>query len=183
MRTPLGELLVVTDEAERLRVVEWTDAEERVAARLRELGPEGAVVEDRTKPSHAATALAAYFEGELGAIEALPVELRGTPFQRAVWAALCEIPCGATVSYGAIAKRIGRPAAVRAVGMANHANPVGIVVPCHRVVGADGSLTGYGGGLERKRWLLAHEAAAPGPLFAVEAKAVASRREPASSRA
>lgn len=183
MGTPIGELLVVTDEAGRLRVVEFADAEERVAARLRELGREGAVVEERSTPSPAARALAAYFEGELGAIEALPVELHGTPFQRAVWAALREIPCGATTSYGALAARIGRPAAVRAVGMANHANPVGIVVPCHRVIGADGSLTGYGGGLERKRWLLVHEAALAGPLFARGSKAAAPRREPASSRA
>ena len=81
----------------------------------------------------------------------------GTPFQRAVWRALREIPCGETRSYGEIARRIGRPKAVRAVGLANGANPIGIVVPCHRVIGSNGTLTGYGGGIERKRWLLAHE--------------------------
>jgi methylated-DNA-[protein]-cysteine S-methyltransferase len=85
--------------------------------------------------------------------------MEGTDFQRAVWKALCTVPCGQTLSYGALARRIGRPKAVRAVGLANGANPIGIVVPCHRVIGADGTLTGYGGGLDRKRWLLAHERA------------------------
>jgi methylated-DNA-[protein]-cysteine S-methyltransferase len=83
----------------------------------------------------------------------------GTDFQRTVWRALRQIPCGTTIFYGELARRIGRPAAVRAVGLANGANPVGVVVPCHRVIGSDGSLTGYGGGIERKRWLLAHERA------------------------
>jgi methylated-DNA-[protein]-cysteine S-methyltransferase len=83
----------------------------------------------------------------------------GTEFQKAAWAALSRIPVGETRSYGAQAAAIGRPAAVRAVGMANGRNPIGVVVPCHRVIGADGALTGYGGGLERKRWLLRHEGA------------------------
>jgi methylated-DNA-[protein]-cysteine S-methyltransferase len=101
-----------------------------------------------------------YFEGDLGVIERLPVETGGTVFQRTVWKALRDIPCGVTVSYAELARRIERPSAVRAVGLANGANPVGIVVPCHRVVGSNGTLTGYGGGIERKRWLLAHEASA-----------------------
>jgi methylated-DNA-[protein]-cysteine S-methyltransferase len=88
--------------------------------------------------------------------------LHGTEFQRAVWNALRSIPCGETLSYGALARRIGRPSAVRAVGLANGANPVGVVVPCHRVIGSDGTLTGYGGGLSRKRWLLEHESALHG---------------------
>jgi len=87
------------------------------------------------------------------------VQTAGTPFQRAVWRALREIPRGATESYSKLAQRIGRPTAVRAVGLANGSNPIGIVVPCHRVIGANGSLTGYGGGMERKRWLLEHERA------------------------
>jgi methylated-DNA-[protein]-cysteine S-methyltransferase len=90
-------------------------------------------------------------------IDTLPVETGGTPFQREVWHALREIPCGTTTSYGKLAELIGRPAAMRAVGLANGANPVAVVVPCHRVIGANGSLTGYGGGIERKRWLLDHE--------------------------
>ena len=104
-----------------------------------------------------ASAIAAYFDGDLHAIDSLPTATEGTPFQKDVWQALREIPTGQTVSYGVLAKYIGKPAAVRAVGLANGANPIGIVVPCHRVIGADGSLTGYGGGLERKRWLLHHE--------------------------
>ncbi|POX38829.1 cysteine methyltransferase [Streptomyces sp. Ru73] len=102
--------------------------------------------------------LRAYFDGELTAFD-LPLRLEGTPFQRRVWAALCDIPYGATVSYGELAERLGRPTAARAVGLANGRNPVGIIVPCHRVVGASGSLTGYGGGLDRKRHLLDFERA------------------------
>lgn len=97
--------------------------------------------------------LASYFAGELTAFD-LPLAVRGTAFQQRVWAALREIPYGATTSYGELAGAIGRPSAVRAVGLANGRNPVSIVVPCHRVVGAGGALTGYGGGVERKRALL-----------------------------
>jgi methylated-DNA-[protein]-cysteine S-methyltransferase len=104
----------------------------------------------------AAVQLAEYFAGERRAF-ALPLSLAGTPFQREVWRALTEIPYGETVSYGELARRIGNPRGQRAVGLANNRNPVSIIVPCHRVIGADGSMTGYGGGLERKRWLLAHE--------------------------
>jgi methylated-DNA-[protein]-cysteine S-methyltransferase len=96
--------------------------------------------------------------GDLSAIDAIPVETRGTPFQREVWSALRRIPVGQTVSYGALARQIDRPKAVRAVGMANGANPVGIVVPCHRVIGHNGKLVGYGGGLETKALLLRLEA-------------------------
>jgi methylated-DNA-[protein]-cysteine S-methyltransferase len=105
--------------------------------------------------------LSAYFAGELSALAGLTVLTGGTPFQRQVWAALRKIPIGKTTSYGALAQRIGRPNAIRAVGLANGANPVGVVIPCHRVIGADGSLTGYAGGLERKRWMLEHEGALP----------------------
>ncbi|WP_435885842.1 methylated-DNA--[protein]-cysteine S-methyltransferase [Streptomyces lydicus] len=100
--------------------------------------------------------LRAYFRGELTTFD-LPLALRGTPFQRRVWAALRTIPYGRTMSYGELAARLGVPSAARAVGLANGRNPVGIIVPCHRVVGANGSLTGYGGGLDRKRRLLAFE--------------------------
>jgi methylated-DNA-[protein]-cysteine S-methyltransferase len=99
----------------------------------------------------------AYFAGNLTAIDDLPVATGGTDFQRQVWRALRQIPCGETISYGELARRIDRPAAVRAVGLANGSNPISVVVPCHRVIGSDGSLTGYGGGIERKRWLLTHE--------------------------
>jgi methylated-DNA-[protein]-cysteine S-methyltransferase len=116
------------------------------------------VLKDGPTPKPVADALAAYFAGNLTAIDRLETGAGGTDFQREVWAALRDIPAGETLSYGALAARLGRPKAMRAVGLANGANPVGLVVPCHRVIGADGSLTGYGGGLERKRWLLAHEA-------------------------
>ena len=105
----------------------------------------------------AAEQLAAYFNGDLIDFD-LPVAPSGTPFQQRVWDELRTIPFGETVTYRDLAVRIGRPSACRAVGAANGRNPISIIVPCHRVVGSDGSLTGYGGGIERKRWLLAHEA-------------------------
>ena len=100
-----------------------------------------------------------YFAGELAALDEVAVELNGTPFQKNVWQALRRIPAGATISYAELARRIGEPTAVRAVGAANGANPVAVIVPCHRVIGANGTLTGYGGGLDRKQWLLSHEGA------------------------
>ena len=114
------------------------------------------------------TQLTEYFAGARSGFELLLLP-EGTPFQRKVWNALCEIPYGETISYGELARRIGQPSAARAVGLANGSNPLPIVVPCHRVIGADGSLTGFGGGIERKRWLLAHEASVArgtGDLFA-----------------
>jgi methylated-DNA-[protein]-cysteine S-methyltransferase len=107
----------------------------------------------------AAGPLCAYLGGALDAIDAIDVDLGGTEFQAAVWRALRRIPAGTTTSYGELARAIGAPAAVRAVGAANGANPVAIVVPCHRVVASTGKLHGYGGGLDRKRWLLDHERA------------------------
>jgi methylated-DNA-[protein]-cysteine S-methyltransferase len=104
-------------------------------------------------------ALAAYFAGEIGALDRIEVRTGGSAFQQKVWRALRTLPAGRTTSYGRLAARIGAPKAVRAVGAANGANPVSVVVPCHRLIGANGRLTGYGGGLDRKRWLLAHEGA------------------------
>jgi methylated-DNA-[protein]-cysteine S-methyltransferase len=102
-----------------------------------------------------------YFAGDCRALDAVAVELNGTPFQRKVWDALRTIPAGSTLSYADLARRIGEPRAVRAVGAANGANPVAVIVPCHRVIGTHGTLTGYGGGLDRKQWLLAHEGVLP----------------------
>ena len=110
-------------------------------------------------PNRYAAALERYFDGDIAALEDLPVVLDGSPFQLEVWNALRRIPPGATWSYGELANAIGRPGAGRAVGAANGQNPVAIVVPCHRVIGANGTLTGYGGGIERKQWLLRHEGA------------------------
>jgi methylated-DNA-[protein]-cysteine S-methyltransferase len=155
--------VLVVDREGRLQAVEWADAEERLAAVLRRrFGATLDAPAATRDPFGLTSALAAYFAGELRAIDRLPIGEGGTPFQRRVWAALRTIPAGTTATYGAFAARIGRPTAIRAVGHANGANPVSVVVPCHRLVGADGSLTGYGGGLERKRWLLAHEGAGTG---------------------
>jgi methylated-DNA-[protein]-cysteine S-methyltransferase len=118
-----------------------------------------------TDPAGISSRLRAYFGGDLAALDAIEVDTGGTSFQQDVWRALREIPVGKTVSYGELARRIGRPSATRAVGLTNGLNPCAVVVPCHRVIGADGSLTGFGGGLHRKRWLLEHEGAQL-PLFA-----------------
>lgn len=156
--TPIGELLIVADHDGNLRAVDWTDYEPRMLRLLRlHYGKNGfRLIPDRN-PNGLSNAIRNYFEGELTAIDILPVQTKGTDFQREVWRALRTIPCGTMISYAKLAERICRPTAVRAVGLANGSNPVGIVVPCHRVIGSDGSLTGYGGGIERKRWLLDHE--------------------------
>ncbi|MFI9719757.1 methylated-DNA--[protein]-cysteine S-methyltransferase [Streptomyces sp. NPDC052396] len=127
--------------------------------------PQPELFGDRTAPSGFAEVirqLEAYFAGELKRFD-LQLRLKGTPFQQKVWAGLQEIPYGTTLSYGQLADHIGAPGASRAVGLANGKNPIGIIVPCHRVIGADGSLTGYGGGLDRKRRLLAFERELSGP--------------------
>jgi methylated-DNA-[protein]-cysteine S-methyltransferase len=115
-------------------------------------------------PAGAATVLAAYFAGDVHVLDRVPVELNGTPFQKRVWEALRRVRAGTTVPYSTIADRIDARSAVRAVGAANGANPVAVIVPCHRIIGANGTLTGYGGGLERKEWLLRHEGV-PTSLF------------------
>src|SRR5262245_4221025 len=156
--TQTGRLLIATDDEGTLRALDWEDHESRMQRLLRlHYGAEGVELVAIRTTTRARRALAAYFSGELAAIDDVPVKTSGTTFQRAVWSALREIPPGRALTDGALAKHIGRPSAIRAVGHANGSNPIGIVVPCHRVIGADRSLTGYGGGIERKRWLLAHE--------------------------
>ena len=158
--TPTGRILVVTDDDDRLRAVDWEDHENRLHQLLRRQYGAGMVrFQAAPGPSAASRSLRAYFDGDVACLAGLAVATGGTAFQRVVWDALRQIPPGQTVSYGALAARIGRPGAMRAVGLANGANPVSIVVPCHRVIGANGTLTGFGGGMERKRWLLAHEGA------------------------
>lgn len=120
---------------------------------------------DRKRVDGIRGVLTRYFGGEVAALDHVPVELNGTPFQKTVWQTLRRIPGGTTISYAELAKRIGDPAAVRAVGTANGANPVAVVVPCHRVIGSNGKLTGYGGGLDRKQWLLEHEGVVSRSLF------------------
>jgi methylated-DNA-[protein]-cysteine S-methyltransferase len=156
--TPIGEMMIVADHQGNLRAVDWTDHAERLQKLLhRHYGKNSFVLESATNPGGLSEKLKRYFSGDLSSIDTLPVQTAGTAFQREVWHALREIPCGTTISYGQLAERIGRPAAVRAVGLANGSNPIGVVVPCHRVIGSNGSLTGYGGGIDRKRWLLQHE--------------------------
>jgi methylated-DNA-[protein]-cysteine S-methyltransferase len=156
--TPTGRMLLVSDEQGQIRFIDWEDHEDRMLRLLRRYHSESTVVlRTVTRKSAARLALDAYFSGELRAIDQLKTATHGTEFQRAVWGELRRIPSGHTLSYGALAKKIGRPAAVRAVGLANGANPIAIVVPCHRVIGANATLTGYGGGLPRKQWLLSHE--------------------------
>lgn len=157
--TPIGELVIIADEQGQLRTIDWTDHESRLLRLLRNHYGEEVSLKPRKNPSGLTKAMEAYFKGDLGIIDTLAVKTNGTPFQKIVWDALRDIPCGATWTYSGLAKRIGRESAVRAVGLANGANPISIVVPCHRVIGANGSLTGYGGGIERKRWLLDHERA------------------------
>ena len=158
LATPIGDMLIVADRDGNLRATFWTDDDNDVR-RFLERHYRGVQIEleRAADPYRLTIAIAAYFAGDLHEIDTLPVRTAGTAFQREVWRALREIPCGTTISYGELARRIGRPEAVRAVGTANGSNPIGVVVPCHRVIGANGTLTGYGGGIERKRWLLDHE--------------------------
>jgi methylated-DNA-[protein]-cysteine S-methyltransferase len=158
IKTPIGEMVIVSDHDGNLRATFWTDREAQLQGALqRQYGQNGFTLDPACNLHGLTNAIGRYFAGELTAIDSLPVRTAGTPFQREVWRALREISCGTTLSYTKLAARIGRPNAVRAVGLANGSNPVGVVVPCHRVIGSDGSLTGYGGGIERKRWLLEHE--------------------------
>lgn len=158
--TPIGELVIIADDRGHLRAIDWKDHEKRMLELLaRHCRRQGYTLAERRDPHGLSSALRAYFKGDLKVINSLKTATDGTDFQRAVWRELRRIPCGKTISYAELACRIGKPKAVRAVGLANGSNPISIVVPCHRVIGSDGSLTGYGGGMERKEWLLRHEGA------------------------
>jgi methylated-DNA-[protein]-cysteine S-methyltransferase len=158
LATPIGEAMIFTDEAGRLRVLDWADCEASMAALLRRHC--GSVVpEPGSAPNNVKRLLRSYFDGDIGCLSTIEWHTAGTSFQQSVWAALTTIAPGETLSYGALAAKLGCPKSIRAVGRANGTNPISVVVPCHRVIGADGSLTGYGGGIERKRWLLGHEGA------------------------
>lgn len=153
---PVCPLLLVTDHDGALRALDFADHEMRMLRLLREHYREFALKKG-SAPSSVVRALDAYFDGDLSALDDVRIATGGTTFQRDVWGAVRAIPAGTTTSYGQIAVGVGRGGASRAVGAANGANPIAIVVPCHRVIGANGALTGYGGGLPRKRWLLDHE--------------------------
>jgi methylated-DNA-[protein]-cysteine S-methyltransferase len=153
-------LLIVSDEEDRLRALDWEDFEPRMRGLLRlQYGREIALREG-SAPKRMRDSLNSYFAGDFSALDSIEVETGGTLFQRKLWTALRDIPSGQTSTYGALAAKIGLPKAVRAVGAANGANPISVVLPCHRVIGSDQRLTGYGGGLHRKHWLLTHEGAA-----------------------
>ncbi|MFC3570365.1 methylated-DNA--[protein]-cysteine S-methyltransferase [Paracoccus simplex] len=155
--TPLGGMIAVADR-ERLHLLEFQERE-ALPAELRRLAAKGGIVSGRTAVTDRTEAqVAGYFAGERSAFD-LPLALHGTDFQRQVWQELQRIPPGTTIRYAELARRIGRPSAIRAVARANGANQIAVVIPCHRVIGADGGLTGYGGGLWRKQALIRHEAA------------------------
>ncbi len=159
MSTPVGVIQFATDENDTLFALTFEEQSEYISRLIaRHFG--GTQLVPMVGPGPVGDSLQCYFDGDLVALSGIRTASAGTPFQREVWAALARIPVGTTTSYGAIAASIGRPRAVRAVGMANGANPIGVVVPCHRVIATNGTMTGYGGGIERKRWLLAHEGVA-----------------------
>ena len=157
LTSAIGTVLLVTSER-GVVALDFADCRERMQSLLQSRYPDVAL--QRTQDPHPwADQVGAYLNGRLDALDDIPVDTAGTSFQRRVWDALRSIPVGETRSYTAIAAGIGRPDAPRAVGSANGRNPVALIVPCHRVIAADGRLSGYAGGLERKRWLLAHEGA------------------------
>jgi methylated-DNA-[protein]-cysteine S-methyltransferase len=156
METPIGTAVMVTDGDGVLRAFDWEDHAARVSELLR-LQYGAVILREARAPEDLRTALSGYFKGDLAALKTIKWRVAGTPFQRRVWTALPTIPPGTTMTYSALAARLGMPKAVRALGHANGSNPLSVVVPCHRLIGADGSLVKYGSGLERKRWLLAHE--------------------------
>jgi methylated-DNA-[protein]-cysteine S-methyltransferase len=159
LQTPIGTALLVADPDGVLRALDWEDYEPRMKHLLR-LQYGAVVLKDARGPAAIKAALRGYFKGELDRLSTIQWRVAGTPFQHKVWTALPKIPAGTTMSYGALAARLGAPKAMRAVGHANGSNPISVVVPCHRLIGANGSLVKYGGGLGRKRWLLAHEGVA-----------------------
>ena len=156
--TSIGPLVVIQDEVDALFMVEFADCEHRMERWLQHRLASGRYrLRTGTISSNARETFAAYFDGRVDILHSLPVRLDGTSFQNEMWTALREVVPGETLAYGVFAERLGRPNAARAVGHANGSNPLSIVVPCHRLVGANGALTNYGGGLQRKRWLLDHE--------------------------
>lgn len=166
MPTPVGELVLIGDEQGRMRALDWSDHEARLIKLLNtHYRGDRFSLQDKTNPGGLTEIMQRYFAGELAAIDSVPVMTAGTEFQRTVWQQLRQIPCGEIITYGELAKRIGRPTASRAVGMANGSNPISIVVPCHRVIGSQGALTGYAGGVARKQWLLKHEGYLPQDLL------------------
>jgi len=156
LETPIGTALLVTDSDGVLRALDWEDYEQRMKELLR-LQVGAVELKAARAPKDLRVALSGYFKGDLDRLVMVRWRVAGTPFQQSVWHALPKIPVGTTMSYGALAAKLKAPRAMRAVGHANGSNPISVVVPCHRLIGANGSLVKYGGGIERKRWLLQHE--------------------------
>lgn len=155
LASPIGEIRLVSD-GTYLRALDFEDYQDRMALLLKRHYGEVSF-KRAANPAGATAAVRNYIEGDLAAIDEIKVKSNGSEFQELVWRWLRKIPAGKTWSYGELANAIGKPNASRAVGLANGSNPIAIVVPCHRVIGANGTLTGYGGGLARKQWLLEHE--------------------------
>jgi methylated-DNA-[protein]-cysteine S-methyltransferase len=159
LETPIGIALLVTDADGALRALDWEDYEPRMKELLRR--QYGVVIlRDARSPEELRTALSGYFKGDLDRLKTIKWRVAGTPFQQKVWRALPKIRVGTTMSYGALAAKLDAPNAMRAVGHANGSNPISVVLPCHRLIGANGALVKYGGGLSRKKWLLEHEGVA-----------------------
>jgi methylated-DNA-[protein]-cysteine S-methyltransferase len=159
LETPIGIALLATDTEGYLRAFDWEDYADRQLKLLRRYGGEVSLCSGAA-PAATRRAVIDYFDGDLQALGTIAWRTPGSDFQLKCWNALCTIPAGETASYGAQAAKIGRPSAARAVGLANGSNPISLIVPCHRVIGANGSLSGYGGGMWRKLWLLRHEGVA-----------------------
>lgn len=155
VNTPVGDLTLLLD-GNTVLICEFRDHSDRVTRQIERFYSDDTITSGEC-PQQVSNVLQAYFGGDLDSLDTLDTDPLGTPFERSVWKALRDIPAGATDSYGALAKRLN--SSPRAVGRANGRNPVGLIHPCHRIIGADGSLTGYAGGLDRKEWLLKHEGA------------------------
>jgi methylated-DNA-[protein]-cysteine S-methyltransferase len=155
--TPMGPMTMLACDSVML-FLEFSDADDRVEREMKARFGNAELVPTKN-PFGFSERITNYFAGDLATIDTIPVDGGGTHFQRRVWAELRNIPCGVTISYGELATRLGDKNAMRAVGLANGRNPIAVVVPCHRVIGANGSMTGYGGGIARKEWLLRHEGA------------------------
>jgi methylated-DNA-[protein]-cysteine S-methyltransferase len=155
--TPIGSIIMLARDGVML-LLEFSDADDRVERELKTRFGDAELVPTKN-PFGFSERITNYFAGDLATIDTIPTDGGGTDFQRRVWAELRNIPCGVTISYGELATRLGDKNAMRAVGLANGRNPIAVVVPCHRVIGANGSMTGYGGGIARKEWLLRHEGA------------------------
>lgn len=153
--SPLGDIMIVTNE-QQIHAIDFADCADRMTRSLtKRLGP--VQLRPSSNPLGASDCLQAYLAGELTALDAIALAPGGTPFQQTVWQALRTIPPGTTRTYQQLATQIGQPNACRAVGLANAQNPIAIAIPCHRVIGSTGALTGYAGGIQRKQWLLHHE--------------------------